>query len=157
MLPLNPDLDLQLTRLLPAPPEKVWRCFAEVELLKQWFAPKPVLMTDAVLDLAPGGRFYIKMRLPDGNEFPSEGCVLQVEKHRRLVFTESLVAGFRPAHEPMLSFTAIITMEPEGAGTRYTATALHPDPGSREKHAEMGFQEGWGTCADQLGVLAAGL
>jgi hypothetical protein len=32
--------------------------------------------------------------------------------------------------------------------------ALHRNEKDRETHAAMGFQEGWGTCADQLGEVA---
>ena len=34
---------------------------------------------------------------------------------------------------------------------------MHRDETDRETHRKMGFEEGWGTCADQLGEVAAGL
>ncbi|MCB1467371.1 MAG: SRPBCC domain-containing protein, partial [Rhizobiaceae bacterium] len=37
----NNDRELVITKLIDAPPEKVFRCWTEPELLKQWFAPKP--------------------------------------------------------------------------------------------------------------------
>ena len=43
-----------------------------------------------------------------------------------------------------------ITLEPEGTGTRYTAHVMHGDPVSRQKHAEMGFEGGWGAAFGQL-------
>lgn len=43
------DLKLELT--LDAPREKVWRCWTEAELLKQWFAPKPYTTPRAELDV----------------------------------------------------------------------------------------------------------
>ena len=33
--------ELVLTRILNAPCEKVYRCWVEPDLLKEWFAPKP--------------------------------------------------------------------------------------------------------------------
>jgi len=50
--------------------------------------------------------------------------------------------------------TAIITMEDEGSGTRYTAPVLHMDKEDLRKNEEMGIQEGWGICIEQLGGLA---
>jgi uncharacterized protein YndB with AHSA1/START domain len=148
------DLDLVLTRRIAASPDRVWRCWTEPDLMKQWFAPKPVITRELVLDLRPGGRMFVLMVMPDGAEYPNEGCVLAVEPNRRLVFTECLTAGFRPAANPMLPMTAEMTFEADGAGTLYTARALHGSAEMRDKHAEMGFHDGWGTCATQLEALA---
>jgi uncharacterized protein YndB with AHSA1/START domain len=49
-----------------------------------------------------------------------------------------------------MPFTAVITMETQGTGTRYVATALHRDESGRDKHKAMGFFEGWGMALDQL-------
>ena len=46
--------------------------------------------------------------------------------------------------------TAMILLAAEGKKTKYTAVALHGDPESCKRHADMGFQEGWGTALDQL-------
>jgi uncharacterized protein YndB with AHSA1/START domain len=43
-----------------------------------------------------------------------------------------------------------VNLEMVGNGTRYTATALHRDEATRQRHADMGFHEGWGTALDQL-------
>lgn len=50
-------------------------------------------------------------------------------------------------------FTAVILIESQGAGTKYTALALHRDEKGQKMHAEMGFHDGWGTCLDQLVAL----
>ena len=47
--------DLVLTRVLDAPRDKVWRCWVEPELLKQWFCPKPWYVSEARIGLRPGG------------------------------------------------------------------------------------------------------
>lgn len=44
-------------------------------------------------------------------------------------------------------------IEPEGDGTHYTARARHWTDETRKQHQEMGFEEGWGACADQLKAL----
>ena len=149
------ELDLVLTRRMAVAPARVWRCWTEPELLKQWFAPKPVETREAVLDLRPGGRFYTLMVLPDGTEIGGDGCVLVVEPERRLVFTDCLGPGFRPNVEPF--FTAEITLAPDGDGTFYTARAMHATAERRARHEEMGFHDGWGAAATQLEALADGL
>jgi len=51
-------------------------------------------------------------------------------------------------------FTAVILLEPHGAGTKYTATAIHGDEDGAQKHAKMGFHDGWGKALHQLVALA---
>ena len=77
------------------------------------------------------------------------GCVLEVVENRRFVWTEAMGPGFRPVASD-LPFTAIITMEPAGSGTRYRAVAVHGSTETRTEHEKMGFHEGWGAALDQL-------
>ena len=42
---------------------------------------------------------------------------------------------------------------PEGTGTRYTARARHWKEEDATSHKDMGFEDGWGACADQLAAL----
>ncbi|HEY0867626.1 MAG TPA: SRPBCC family protein, partial [Fimbriimonas sp.] len=154
---LDPALDLVLTRRTDLPVEQVWRAWTTPELLVQWFTPKPWKTPECELDLYPGGRFYTLMESPEGEQFPGESCVLEVVENRRFVWTSALLPGYRPkAQQPdvdgeeMFPFTAVIEMEPDGSGTRYTATAIHPDRESCRKHGEMGFETGWGAAFDQL-------
>jgi uncharacterized protein YndB with AHSA1/START domain len=136
-----------------------WRAWTTPELMKRWWAPKPYETPEVEMDLRPGGRFSIRMTGPDGFDFQSEGCFLEVAERSRIVWTDVLRAGYRPAGEIQdcggLPFTAVLTFEDNGDGrTRYRAVAMHRNPADVEKHVEMGFMEGWGTCADQLGEVA---
>ena len=47
-------------------------------------------------------------------------------------------------------FTAVITLEDEGEGTKYTALDIHGNEAARKQHEEMGFHNGWGAAFDQL-------
>lgn len=70
--------ELVLTRLIDAPPEKVYRAWIEPALLKQWFTPKPWTVASAELDVRPDGVSAIVMRNPEGQEFPNRGVYLDV-------------------------------------------------------------------------------
>lgn len=147
--------DLEITRTLTAPRALVWRAWSDPELLKQWWAPKPVITRDCTMDLRPGGHFSTTMILPDGTEHPTQGCFLEVIDRERLVFTDALHAGWRPAPETFM--TAIITFADHDGGTRYSAHILHKDQADRDRHEAMGFYDGWGTAIAQLGEVAAAL
>jgi uncharacterized protein YndB with AHSA1/START domain len=90
------------------------------------------------------------MRGPDGEESPQEGIYLAYDEGRRFVVTDALDADFNP-HGPFMVGSWEIA--PEGEGTRYTASARHWTEDAMKRHAEMGFTEGWGICADQLKAL----
>lgn len=149
---VNPKTDLVLERVVDVSPDKVWKAWTTPELLKKWFAPAPWTVSDAKVDLRPGGEFSLTMVSPEGEPMPCTGCILEVVENRRLVWTDTLTEGFRPSTQPF--FTGIISIEPSGNGTKYTAHAMHKDQETRDKHAEMGFQEGWGKCLDQLVEMA---
>lgn len=148
--------ELTLTRILPATAEKLYRCWTEPELLKQWFCPKPYTVAVAELDVRPGGASWIVMRSPEGDEIPCPGIYLEVVPNQKLVTTDAYISAWEPSAKPFL--TAIVTFEDLGDGTtRYTAIARHWTAEDRQAHEEMGFHEGWGIAADQLGELAATL
>ena len=154
--------DLVLERTLDAPRDLVWRAYTDPEHLKRWWAPKPYETPEVEIDLRPGGVFYTRMTGPDGFDSKGAGCFLEVVEGERIVWTSALGPGYRPAELTEdcggFPFTAIITFEDSGDGrTRYRAVTMHKNQADRDTHEKMGFHEGWGTCADQLGEVAAEL
>ncbi len=144
----DPRLDLVLERTVDVPRELVWAAWTKPEHVVHWFTPAPWKTVECQIDLRPGGIFRTVMRSPDGQDFPNVGCYLEVVPMERLIWTDALLPGYRPSPKPF--FTAVLTFEALGKGTRYVATALHPDEAGRRKHEEMGFHEGWGKALDQL-------
>src|ERR1700704_5577558 len=144
--------ELSLTRLIDAPRAKVYRCWSEPELLKQWFAPAPYTTQVAELDLRPGGGNFIVMRSPDGQDMPNRGQYLEVVPNERLVFTDAYTGDWQPSAKPFM--TVILTFADEGGKTRYTARVRHWTAADKAAHEKMGFEVGWGICADQLAALA---
>ena len=145
---IDPKLDLVLERDIDVPVELVWEAWTTPESIKHWFVPKPWTIVSCEIDLRPGGAFTSVMRSPDGQEFTNSGCYLDIVPKQRMVFTDTLLPGFRPSPKPF--FTAALLLEPKGSGTRYTAIAIHGNEETRKQHEEMGFHDGWGTVVDQL-------
>lgn len=145
--------ELTISRLIKAPPAKVWKAWSEPKHLAQWWIPAPLECQVIKLDLQPGGGFETRMREGKGEFQPHvEACFLDIVPERRLVFTTTLGEGWKPI-EPWLALTAIITFEAEGDGTRYAARVLHKTPADSRKHEEMGFHQGWDTTIDQLAAF----
>ena len=147
--------ELNLTRVIDAPRQTLWRCWTEPELIKQWFTPRPWTTPVVEVDVRPGGASRMIFRGPDGEEFPNHGVYLEVVPGERLVFTDAYTAGWVPSAKPFM--TGIISFADEAGGTRYTARVLHWSAEDRTRHEEMGFHDGWGRATDQLAALARSL
>lgn len=83
---------------------------------------------------------HVRAELPAGH---LSACFLDVEDGERIVFTNALVGGWRPAEQPFM--TAIITLQDHPLGTEYVAHVMHKNNADRNMHEEMGFYDGWGT------------
>lgn len=154
----DPRLDLVLERLVDAPPEFLWHGWTVPGELKKWFTPAPWKTVECEIELHPGGKFRTVMRGPEGQEFDNVGCYLEIVPNQKLVWTGALAPGFRPrpaggANAPFV-MTAIITLQPRGSGTLYTALVIHGDEEARKAHEKMGFAQGWSKALDQLVALA---
>ena len=147
---IDPDLDIVLDREIDVPPHLVWAAWTTPEHVKKWFTPKPFETIECELDPRPGGIFRVVMQSPDGQVMDQgAGCILEAVENRRLTWTGALGPGFRPTASEF-PFSAIISMEPSGIGTKYRAIAIHGSPDLKKQHESMGFQEGWGAALDQL-------
>ena len=146
-----------MRRHIKASPTNVWRCWTEPELLKDWFAPKPVETTHARIDAFPGGAFDTVMQVPGHAEMAGSGCILVAEPARRLVWTNVMTVHFRPAAAGDLPFSAEITMTAAQGGTDYHIIVRHLTAEACKTHADMGFHDGWGTAAKQMEAVAQSL
>lgn len=150
------ELDLILERTIAAPAEILYRCYTEPDLICQWFCPKPWNVTEARMDLRPGGATYHLMQGPAGERQDLYGQVVEIVPGRRIVTTDAYVGDWVPSAKPFL--TSIVTFKDLGDGTtRYRAVARHWSAEDKTMHEQMGFHEGWGKAADQLEDLAKSL
>jgi uncharacterized protein YndB with AHSA1/START domain len=146
--------DLHFSRVLPASRDLVWACWTDPALIPLWFMPKPHRALSAEIDLRPGGIFCVEMEV-EGTVMKEPGVVLEAIPAQRFVFTDTYAPGWKPNPEPFM--TAIIEFSDAGDDTRYDVTVRHRSEEAARRHEEMGFFEGWGTVAGQLGASAAAL
>ncbi len=148
----NPDLDLSISRIIRAPRAAIWHAWSDKASFEQWWIPAPTLCKVVAMDMAPGGAFETRMS-ENGGEFGPhlDACFLAVEEGRKIVFTNALTGGWRPAAQPFM--TAIITFTDHAEGTEYLAHVMHKSPQDRKMHDELGFFDGWGTVIGQLATM----
>ena len=140
--------ELSVTRLIAASPAKVWQVMTERQ--EEWWCPMPWRAKVDHQDRRAGGRCDMTFYGPDGETSPQNGIYLAWDEGRRFVTTDAVTGDMQPAGPFMIGIWEI-TREDEA--TRYTATARHWTEEACKQHAEMGFAEGWGVCADQLQAL----
>ncbi|HEY0113875.1 MAG TPA: SRPBCC domain-containing protein [Allosphingosinicella sp.] len=153
---MSDNLELSVTRFIDAPPETVYRVY--VERTAEWWAPKPWATQIVEFDARPGGRFAFEMTGPEGESHPGESVVLEAVPGEKLVLTNAFAAGWEPRttmdSECDFPCVTLVTFEPEGTGTRYTAKVRHWSEAAVKAHEAMGFEPGWNAVAAQLAELA---
>ncbi|MCD2189302.1 SRPBCC domain-containing protein [Actinomycetospora soli] len=154
---MNPDLDLVLERIIRAPRATVWHAWTDPSAFARWWLPAPTRCRVDRLEVRPGGAMVTSMS-EDGDTFVphSDACFLVVDELERLVFTNAIDSGWRPALPAPVPMTAEITFGDHPEGTAYRAVVRHADPVDRARHEELGFAEGWGSVAAQLAAVAEG-
>jgi uncharacterized protein YndB with AHSA1/START domain len=104
---------LEIERRYDAPPERVWQAWTDPQALSRWFGPgEDGSVTQADVDVRPGGRYTVAFRTPDGEEHRVSGTYEEVVKPRKLSFSWAWQST-----PERVSFIAV-TIEPDGAGTR---------------------------------------
>jgi uncharacterized protein YndB with AHSA1/START domain len=150
-LPPAVDRILTVTRRIAASPEACFRTWTDPACLTDWWGPHGMKTPVCVMDLRPGGLFRLEMETSDGQRFPYQGTFLEVTAPSRIVFTDALLPGWRPA--PQTFIVSMTTFEPDDAGTLYTARAMHWTDADMKRHEETGFNDGWGGSADRFKAL----
>ena len=141
------DNVLEMERLIPAPPERVFEYWTEPELVAKWFGPGDFDVPSSDLDLRPGGKWRTTIRSPEGKLRTVSGVYNTIDPPRRLVFTwawddDDGVRG----HETKVT----VTLEPTPGGTRLRL--VQEDFQNRELRDR--HNGGWASSLNKLQRLA---
>ena len=83
-----PDrFDLQQTRFIRAPRDKVFDAFTEEALLRQWHCPRGMRVVHCRCEPRPGGSWELGMQARDGTRLALVGAYREVTRPDRLVYT----------------------------------------------------------------------
>ena len=80
-------LRLALSRVLPAPRERVFGMLTEPAELGTWWGPRDVALLKADVDLRVGGAYRFVMQPTDGAPFHISGTFLSIEPGRAVSYT----------------------------------------------------------------------
>jgi uncharacterized protein YndB with AHSA1/START domain len=134
---------ITVTRLLPAPRERVFEAWTRPELMTRWFFPGSDWTVTISSDLRVGGRYELLMRDAAGTEHRQFGEYREVVPVSRLVFTWSC---------PALSVVdSVVTVEFVDRGERTELRLVHELPA--DPKVRRGHEEGWTGCLGNLETM----
>ena len=91
------DRTLVTSRLIDAPPARVFEAFADPALLAPWWGPGGLASTFEEFDFRPGGRWRFVMHGPGGANFSNESVFAEVERPARIVIRHESAPRFELA------------------------------------------------------------
>ena len=107
---------VRMQRLIPAPPDRVYRAWLEPELLRLWLAPGELQVTRVEIDERVGGHYRIWHGTSDGDVGGFECELLELVPGERIVFRWGFVGPDRadgPRYDSLLTIT--LGEAPDGA------------------------------------------
>ncbi|HYZ63429.1 MAG TPA: SRPBCC domain-containing protein [Acetobacteraceae bacterium] len=160
------DAPFVLERRFEAPRSLVFEVWTRLEHLKRWFGPKGASLSDASLDLRPGGVFHYCMRAAGGPDMWGKWTYREIREPDRLVsvvaFSDPAGADARApwdANWPLRTLSDITFLE-DGDGTivRVEWSPFEASEAERKNftsgHDSM--RQGWGGTMDRLADYLAG-
>jgi uncharacterized protein YndB with AHSA1/START domain len=141
------DLLVQVERVLVAAPARVFRAFADPQLLPRWLTPSPeIAMRVDGLDFREGGAYRFVYTLPDRTEVSIGGIYRAIQPPTRLVFTWIIDP---PDEHAGIESEVSVSIQPAGKGSRLTIRHLGwPMTTAARRH-----RGGWLGALDQLAPL----
>jgi uncharacterized protein YndB with AHSA1/START domain len=152
--------EFTISREFSASREQLWRAWTDTEELTQWWGPKGFTVTNATLDLRPGGVFHYCLRGPDGREMWGRFIFREIVEPERLVYLSSFSDS--QAHQTRAPFSELfplellstLKLEDCHGGVRLTITAREHDATDAEAEFFHGMfdsmQQGWSGTFKQL-------
>ena len=132
-----------LKRTFNAPIKLVWEAWTKPEHIALWWGPKGMDTKVVEHDFRVGGKWKYTMKMPDGNDFISEGVYSEIVELEKIFSS----ANFKPMTEGV-EIQALF--EEFGDKTNFTFNVVHPTEEYCKQQEKMGIMNGWGSVFDRL-------
>ena len=116
------DTVLEITRILEAPPTRVFGAWLNREEWQAWIGPEGVTCEVSLLEARVGGRYRLTMNLSDGKTLRVAGVYRAIDEPWRLVFTWGREGDDKQQSLVTITFRDLggkteLTLRQEGLGT----------------------------------------
>lgn len=147
----DPNRTMEVTRLISAPRDLVFKVFTTPGHIDQWWGPNGFRNETHAMDFRIGGLWHYTMHGPDGKAWPNWIRYTLIEPPVRLVYDHGGELD-EPAH-----FKGEITFEDEGGQTRITLRLLFPTAEALEGARAHGAIDGGNQTLARLEAYVADL
>jgi uncharacterized protein YndB with AHSA1/START domain len=131
--------EIVISRTVAAPRELVFRCCIDPIHLVHFWGPHGSRMLVCELDPRPGGVWHQVLQFKDGESFPVTYVFVEIVPPERIVFRDAPHGTNYGDPLPSPQMLSTILLEPDGEGTRVTATIRFPDIAARDATHASGF------------------
>jgi glutathione S-transferase len=137
-----PTFELDMTRFIRAPCERVFDAFVTREALQAWMCPRGMRAAEVTVDAREGGRYRIVMKARDNSTYIVGGVFRELVRPQRLVYTWQWEGEIMPGVETLITLTL---SEREGGTQLHLRHTGFPDAGQRDSHGQ-----GWNSTFNKL-------
>lgn len=135
--------ELEMTRFIRAPREKVFDAFTNEAALAAWHCPRGLHVGDVEVDVRVGGRYRVTMVTRDGNVHGSSGTYQVIERPSFLAYTWAWDGeGDLAARTTLIEVTLT---EKDGGTQMHMRHTGFPDAAIRDDH-----NQGWTSVFNRL-------
>jgi uncharacterized protein YndB with AHSA1/START domain len=140
------DREIVITRLIDAPPERVFDAWTDPQQVVQWWGPRGFTITTTKMEVRPGGVWRFVMHGPDGRDYQNKITYLEIVRPERLVYKHGGDEDLEP-----VSFQTTVTFVAQGNKTKVTMRAVFPAAEERDRVVkEYGAIEGGKQTLERL-------
>ena len=136
-------LSLEITRVIKAPRDRVYKAWTDPAQLKEWFGPENVQTRSLVAEARVGGRFRWELTNSEGEEMTVHGEYRELELNRKIVFSWQWEDDESWEHHD-----SVVTVELDDIDGGTQLRLIHEKLPSEE--SRDGHSRGWNSALDKL-------
>lgn len=134
------SIELEITRELTAPVDRVFEAWTHPELMQRWFAPGPMRVAYVEAQVRVCGEYQIVMEDEGGTTHTVSGIYKKIEPNKQLIFSWQWY-GSEDIMEVSLIFSQLTSHKTK-------MTLLHT--GFVIEETKVKHSQGWHGCLDKL-------
>jgi uncharacterized protein YndB with AHSA1/START domain len=135
--------ELVLMRELRAPRARVFAAWTDISQATVWWGPRDFTLLECTMDVRVGGKWYRRMRAPDGGVVVKHGVYREIVPPERLVFT------YVTEDDGRLDVETVVTLTFEALGPDATRLTLR-QTGFETQAGLVSHEGGWTGCLERF-------
>jgi uncharacterized protein YndB with AHSA1/START domain len=151
----DPDkLTMTVEAEFEAPPERIWKLWADPRQLERWWGPPTYPATFTKHDLSPGSRVEYHMTGPEGDQPRGYWEVLEVDPPKGLAFRDGFANDDGTPNRDLPTSEARVRIEEIDTGrSRMSIESIFPSAEAMEQVLAMGMEEGLTQAVGQIDAI----